>query len=183
MAGNKGNGEEKNAKRGWCPSWVVGGGAWCRHLSLWDPEHLTQRTFQEMAEPLCRRMPGNPAAPSSSEDGGSSSWSGNSKLSSGGWPGGWGGKAPQLFVGRQGTASLCPFVSILSQESSMPNHSLCAGEDWGLSQCAARHTRPHRIGAGNITKKTAQVLALPTLYQVRGSREAKKPVGCGWAGS
>lgn len=59
---------------------------------------------------------------------GSSSWPGNSKLASGGWPGGWGGKASQLLAGRQGTASLCPFVSLLFWD-----HSLCAGGDWGLS--------------------------------------------------
>lgn len=54
---------------GWCPSWAVGCGAGCPHLSLRDPESPTQCTFQEMAGPLCRRMPGNPATPSSSEDG------------------------------------------------------------------------------------------------------------------
>lgn len=49
---------------GWCPSWTVGCGAGCPHLSLRDPESPTQCTFQEMAGPLCRRMPGNPALPS-----------------------------------------------------------------------------------------------------------------------
>lgn len=104
---------------------------------------LTQWTFQEVAGPLCRRMPGNPASPSLTEDGGSSSWPGNSKLASGGWPGGWGGKASQLFVGWQGIGFLCPIVSLLSQDSSMLcwDHSLYAGEDWGLDAGPRRTLR------------------------------------------
>lgn len=161
---------------------VVGRGAWGPHLSLRDPERLTQWTFQEMAGPLCRRMPGNPAAPSSTEDGGSSSWPGNSKLASGGGPGGWGGKAPQLFVGWQGTASLCPFVSLLSQDSSMLcwHHSLCAGEDWGLY---AGPNSENPQGLSSTTEGRAQALALPTLYQASGSREGVRIVDGGWAGS
>lgn len=143
FAGNKGSREECSLERGWRPSLVVGCGAWCPHLSLRDPVCLTQWTFQEMAGPLCRRMPGNPASPSLTEDGGSSSWPGNSKLASGGWPGGWGGKAPQLFVGWQGIAFLCPIVSLLSQDSSMMfwDHSLYAGEDWGLDAGPRRTLR------------------------------------------
>ena len=67
----------------------------------------SQRAFGEPAGPLCRRMPGNPSPPASSEDGGSSSWSGSSMLASGGEPRGRGARAdyergraephPQLF--------------------------------------------------------------------------------------
>jgi hypothetical protein len=71
------------------------------------PERPPLWTFQEMAGPLCRRMSGNPVPPSSSEDGGSSSWPGNSKLASGGQPGGWGGRAPLPLMGGQGTVPLC----------------------------------------------------------------------------
>lgn len=158
---------------GWCPSWAVGCGAGCPHLSLRDPESPTQCTFQEMAGPLCRRMPGNPALPPPVRMG---LFLLARKLQVGFRRVAWG-------LGWQSTTDACrttrhSLFMPLCVSAMLGSQSMCwrrLGTEW---RCLTHWTSEDGGRQHHRRESTGPC----TLYQTRGSREGVS-VDSGWAGS